>query len=288
MKKILLIVIVIFPFLSSFTPGFDRNLVEVTSTFYNNEKFISIKMSREGERIKAKYFAYKEDGDNVYTRYTNWAKNKNVILFTGAAYFSGTTYDDAVPVGLTIDDGNVVNRNLLTPGLDGLAIVYATGGIACSNISEGNLYIKCGDQGKTLDVRRSLDLLDFVRCAQSQSATVFQQHLLVYKDKVTIYNNSNQTKRERRFLAVGKDSKNQMVHTIVHYPTSTTLLDGTKKVFAFLKNYKNMKEIIFMLNLDTGYQDVFRLFDNENNLRKDIIGPVEPQNAVNLLVYYYE
>jgi len=271
--------------------GYDPNYVEVTTSVYNNEKFIMINMKRDGEKVKAKYFAAKDaSGNNVYKRFSEWSKNKNIILLTGAAYFTGSSYADAVPFGLTIDDGKLVNENMPEKGFDGLAIVYATGGIACSNINDGNLLIKgnCNPTNKTLDVRKIWDRKEFINCAKEQNATVFQQHLLVYKDVLKVFYNPKDEPRERRFLAVGKDENGKMVHTIVHYPTYTTLLDGAKKVNNFLKDYKGMKEIIFMINLDTGAQDVFRIYDKNGKARTDVKGPVDPEKAANLLVYYYE
>ncbi len=297
MKKIYLIAFCCIS--ASFIPfkkilsGYDPNYVEVTTSVYNNEKFIMINMKREGERVKAKYFAAKDAyGNNVFKRFTEWSKNKNIILLAGAAYFTGTppSYYDAVPFGLTIDDGVLVNENMPAKGYDGLAIVYATGGIVCSNINDGNLLIKgkCNPNNKTLDVRNAWGRKEFINCAKEQSATVFQQHLLVYANEFKISSNSSPEKRERRFLAVGKDENGILVHTIVDYPTYTTLLDGAQKVYKFLKDYKGMKEIIFMINLDTGAQNVFRIYDKTGKIRTDIKGVVEPENAVNLLVYYYE
>ena len=271
-------------------PAYDPEYVEVTTSVYNNEKFIMINMKRDGQKVKAKYFAAKKNGDNVFKRFTEWSKNRNIILLTGAAYWTGSSYNDAVPFGLTIDDGELVNRNMPPKGYDGLAIVYATGGIACTNINDGNLIIKgsCNPNNDPMDVRNSSDLQDFIGCAKEQKATVFQQHLLVYKDVFKISSNSSSEPRERRFLAVGKDQNGKMVHTIVHYPTYTTLLEGSKKVYDFLKSYKGMQEIIFMINLDTGAQDVFRIYDKAGNIRNDIKGKVDPEQAVNLLVYYFE
>ncbi len=276
---------------TSFMPGYDSNYVEVTTSVFNGEKFIMVSMKREGERVKAKYFAAKDAyGNNVFKRFTVWSKNKNIILLTSAAYFTGTNYSDAVPFGLTIDDGVLVNENMPAKGFDGLVSVYATGGIACSNINDGNLLIKgkCNPNNKTMDVRNAWDRKEFINCAKEQSATVFQQLLLVYKDAITIVDNSSSEKRERKFLAVGKDNNGKIVHAIVYYPTYTTLLDGTKKVYEFLKGYKNMKEIIFMLNLETGQHEFFRIYDNTGKIRNDIKGLAEPEKAVNLLVYYYE
>ena len=69
---------------------------------------------------------------------------------------------------------------------------------------------------------------------------------------------------------------------------ANTLFEGTKAVYDFLKKGKEMDEIVFMINLDTGDQDVFDLFDPGGNKRSDIQGKKSCQDAANLLVYYYE
>ena len=169
-----------------------------------------------------------------------------------------------------------------------MAIVYATGGIACSNIKEGNLSIKCNSGDKKLNIKDAWDLKEFIKCAQEQKATVFQQHLLVYRDQLNDFTGITETPEKRRFLVVGKDFEDKFVHTIVDCPKETPLKVGAEKAFNFLKEYRDMKEIIFMLNLDTGSQNVFQLFDKNGNIRNDITGIVKPEDAVNLLVYYYE
>jgi len=98
--------------------------------------------------------------------------------------------------------------------------------------------------------------------------------------------NSNQTQRERRFLAVGKEG-NEIVHAIVHAPSPTSLYEGSRRTLEFLNSYKNM-DVTFMINLDPGDQDVFFLFD-ENGKPDNIIHGTRPlESAANLLVYYYE
>jgi exopolysaccharide biosynthesis protein len=275
-----------FAFIPVYKFNYDSNYVQISSANYNGDKFTTVNMTRSGERIKAKYFAAKDaNGRSVYSRYSEWSKNKNIILLCGAAYFDGSP---AKPVGITIDNGILVNEQISDRG-NGLAIVYATGGIACSNIKEGNLSIKCNSGDKKLNIKDAWDRKEFIKCAQEQSATVFQQHLLVFRNQLNDFTGLNDEKRERRFLAVGKDADGKLVHTIVDYPNQgATLKIGADKVFNFLKDYRDMQDITFMINLDTGAQDVFQLFDKNGSVRYDIKGKVKPEEAVNLLVYYFE
>jgi exopolysaccharide biosynthesis protein len=264
---------------------YDPNYVKISSANFNGEKFTLVNMTRSGERIKAKYFAAKDqNGSSVFKRYTEWSKNKNIVLVCGAAYFNNQNQ----PVGLTIDDGKLVNKEVSDRG-NALVVVYATGGIAVSNIKEGNLGVKCNNVDKKFNLKDEWDKGEFIKCAKDQSATVFQQHLLVYRNQLNDFKGISSDKRERRFLAVGKDVDGKLVHTIVDYPNAgATLKEGGNKAFNFLKDYCDMQEITFMINLDTGMQNVFKLYDKNGNVRNDITGSVDPKDAVNLLVYYFE
>ena len=43
-----------------------------------------------------------------------------------------------------------------------------------------------------------------------------------------------------------------------------------------------------MVNLDTGAQDVFNVYDSEGNEKTELRGQLPIAQAINLLVYYYE
>ena len=141
----------------------------------------------------------------------------------------------------------------------------------------------------------SFDRVQFIKWAEDNEATVFQAHLLAYKDKLDISICKTGTclnPASRRFLAVCKDQNDKLVHTIVHCITETTLYDGSYKVYNFLKDFKDMKEVIYMVNLDTGCQNVFSLYkpDGVEKSIKVVGGNYfyKIEQAVNLLVYYYE
>ena len=296
-KKLLVILITVsssllLSFMTFFKSSYDPEYVKIGAQNYNGEKFVYVSMTRSGERIKAKYFAAKDEyGRSVYSRFSEWSKNKNVVLLCAAAYYTeNTNTGEKLPSGLTIDNGKLVNKEISDRG-SALVIVYATGGIAVSNLKEKNLNMTCDGASKTFNLKDSWDRNQFISCAEKQSATVFQQHLLVYRNQLNDFSGANQFKtaiKERRFLAVGKDANGVLKHIIIDYPTQTTLITGAEKVLNFLKDAYDMKEVIYMVNMDPGAQNVFKLYDKNGNIRNDIQGTVDPKDAVNLLVYYFE
>ncbi|MCX6188137.1 MAG: hypothetical protein NTW54_00760 [Bacteroidetes bacterium] len=267
--------------------GYDGNFVEISSVKYKDEQFNVIYMKREGNRVKAKYFAAADfNGNNVYKRYQKWVPGKNVILVS-----SGTYMDyDGIPVGLTIDNGVVVNKTLAN-NFDGLVIVNVNGGITVTNLKDGDLQLKGTDVDTTrkYDLRKSAwDMQAFIKWAVSHEATVFQSHLLVYNNKFEIaFKNSSNAIAPRRFLAIGKDEKGKIVHAIIQSTEYATLYNGSKKSLDFLNQFKDM-EVNFMINLDTGDQDVFKLYDRDGTYNRMIKGEKDLSVAVNLLTYYFQ
>ncbi len=285
--SILLLTTSIVPYKNIIIPKYDAAYVEVSSVQYKNEQYNVICMKRKDEKIKVKYFAAADfNGNNVYKRYGNWSAGKNIVLVSSGTYMDNN-YN---PVGLAIDNGICVNKTL-SNDFDGLVIVYATGGMVASNLKDGDLTVKGGnvDNNKKLDIRGSAwDFQTFIKWAQDQEATVFQTHLLVYKNGLKISGiNSSVKTAERRFLAVCKDDSGNIIHVIVNRPDHTTLYEGAKNTLDFLNNYKDM-EVIFMINLDTGYQDVFQFYNKDGTINSTIKGQKDLSTAINLLAYYFE
>lgn len=266
---------------------YSEDYVEISNVKHKNESYTVVTMLREGDHIKAKYFAAKDYNDNsVYDRYLEWKKsNPKVVLFSSGTYFDNS----GNPQGLTIDNGVIVNQSLIYDKMDALVIVYATGGVVVSNLKDGDLRIKINNVDRTLDIRgNSKDLDDFIQWSVDQQATVFQTHLLVYKNQVKIdLNTSSKTSRERRFLAVGRNEDGKLVHAIVNSPTNSSLYDGTKKALEFLNSARQIN-ITFMINLDTGAQNVFELHNSDCSTNSSIKGTLDPKEAVNLLTYYFK
>jgi hypothetical protein len=264
---------------------YESKYVEISQVKYEDNAYNIVYMKRDSSRVNAKYFAAKDfNGKSVYQRYSTWAASKNIILVSSGTYMDNT----GRPVGLTIDNGVLVNNTMAD--FDGLVIVYATGGIVVSNLDDKDLTVQGIE--KKLDIRNSaFDRQTFIEWAKNHEATVFQTHLLVHKNVLTInpgLNGTNsRTARERRFLAVGTDKKGKTIHCIVHCTEYATLYDGTARTKTFLNEYKDLN-VTFMINLDTGNQDVFELYNKNCTVNQSIKGRVSVSRAINLLAYYFQ
>ena len=269
------------------TNFYDESFVEYESVDYKGEEYKMVWMIRSGKRIKAKYFAYETSGMSVASRYKQWKVGKDIVMYTSGTYMD----KNAELVGITIDNGYPLNQKVETTRMDGLAIVYATGGIAVSNIQNGDLNISGGSagNGKSIDLTNARDQSIFIDWAKDQNATVFQTHLLAFKDELKFrYNHATKdNKRERRFLAIGYDANRKIIHSIIHKEENYSLYEASKRILDFLQNKRGM-EVIALLNLDTGVQDVCQVFNYDGSKNNLIKGKADISAAKNLLVYYYE
>jgi hypothetical protein len=238
-----------------------------------------------------KYFAAKENGKSVYDRYREWSANKSIIAYSSGTYMDlcGGNPIQANPVGVCFDAGKLVNARI-KDGMDGLIIVYATGGVVASNLKEGNLSVKESSTGNSyvLNLRNAIDFGTFKTWAKQEEATVFQTHLLNYKGVLGVGTNGSSDTRERRFLAVCKDEDGNIIHCLINLAGNNTLYDATTKVSNYLSQFEDMDNIIFLINLDTGCQDVFQTFDENGNTKSGFSGRMPVSTAANLIVYYYE
>ena len=268
------------------------NYIESYKINFENENLDVIELSRENNRVKAKYFADENYEGNVPNRLRDFSKNKNIILYTAGTYMSHCIKsENPEPVGLTIDNGVVVNPTLTS--LDGLVIVYATGGIAVSNIEKGDL--GCGGINHKIDLNIGWHYKEFIDWAKSNKATVFQTHLLVDDNEMNFALTKEQyaksTKgnkiRERRFLAICKDGNGVPKHVIINKSNPENLYNASEKVLNFLK-YRLGYKVYGILNLDTGCQNVFQYFDSNGKKDQIIKGSTPLDDARNLLVYYFE
>lgn len=260
------------------------------------EPYAILKMSRKGDRVKVHYFAAKSyDGTSVGLRYNKWSANKNTIAISSGTYMDKCDATIAKPMGLCIDDGNVVN-NKLESSYGGIIVVYATGGMVASAIEKGDLNITNSKTHAklTIDVRNQFQKQSFLEWAKEEKATVFQTHLFVYKDSMRIIENPNELVKNapRRFLAVCKEEDGSVSHYIVNLPTASTLYEGVRKAKDYLKNIEDVAQIVFMINLDTGCQNFFNIYNPNGNIKQEtnFNGDMKltVNQAANLLAYYFE
>lgn len=242
----------------------------------------SVWISRKGKKVNAKYFAYKQGNNSIYNRFVDWRDNKNMVLACSGAY----TYSKSneYPTGITVDNGNVVNRSI-RDDMDALVIVYATGGIVVSDIDNGDLYLS--SLGRKLNIRDRTDKYDFLDWAEEEEATVFQSHLLAYKNELRIGTNSDRDRARRRIMVLVTNNSNEVYHVIYNIRREVSLYDISDSILSYLKN-KDFN-VIAMVNLDTGSYDIMEVYDETNSVVNDIKGDpnFNISKATNLIAYYF-
>lgn len=251
---------------------------------YDNGREIghSIWINRSSRRVSAKYFADNPNANSPLNRYNAWRRDKSVVLVSSGAY--ATSFHGGIPVGITVDNGKIINQTYESK-MDGLVIIYATGGIVVSDIEEGNLSL---EGVGVVDIKDSYDRQKFFRWAQKENATVFQTHLLAYKNQSKIYTRKSGT-AVRKFLILAKDRGGSLYHIIFYTKKrDMTLAAGTKNTLKYLKG-KRMN-VIAMVNLDTGGFDVLGTGGDAKDCNGNYLegGTRDRSQMTNMLAYHYK
>jgi hypothetical protein len=276
------------------TNSYNKNYVDIlVDQAYLGENFDYIIMKRDSQKVKAAYFA--ENINSIKTKYQEFAKTKNIICYAAAGYLGGN-YD--VVKNLTIVSGKTIESNLNKTEFDALVIIYATGGVVVSNLKNGDLKLQGSgaDPNQALNLRKNdWDLTFFKEWCAKEKATVFQTHLLAYNNNLIIANDADEkagkTKSAvRRFLVVGKNSLGKLKHIVINCRKESGLRHASEKCFNFCKTSLGIN-VTFMINLDTGAQNVFGAYNADGTVNNSILkdgGVTTLDKAHNLLVYYYE
>ena len=257
-------------------------------TFYNGNVTVNklfneddlmgyaIWLKRSSEKVKAKYFACGE----ANKRYEEWKSKRKIVMACSGA-FTTNDYGSPMPVGLTVDNGLVVNKNL-NEEMDGLVIVYGTGGIVVSDIEKGDLHLK--SINKSVDIRESWDRYELTKWAEKEEATIFQTQLLAYDNNLRLeVNKARKDSRERRILVLVKDKKNTLFHVVFDIHDGVYLGEIAEGILNYFKGKDCY--VAAMLNLDTGWYNLMKLY----NEGQEIVLKKNPEkNPTNLLAYYYE
>ena len=288
MKRMRIFIATLFFCVNSYAQ-YSSSYVSHSYDYKNGGKVTVLNMSRKDEKVKIKYFAAKDGNTSVYQRFLNWKYGKNIICYSSGTYMDDCDVSKSRPVGLCVDNGKLVN-NTLTHDLDGFTIVYATGGMVASNLKDKDLTITYQDgTKKTINIRDVFDRQIFVDWANKMSATVFQTHLLAYKNQLLIKPWSEKTSN-RRFIAVGKDNIGVLHHIIISTVAQLTLYDASVTAFNYIKSNYLLSDITYMINVDPGCQDVYKVFNADGSVESGtgFSGAYDIRNAANLVVYYYE
>jgi len=233
--------------------------------------------SASGKRIKAKYFA----SGNAYQSFKNWKIGKDIILISSGAYSEGWT-SNSTPIGLCVDNGRIVNRNIKNE-MDGLVIVEAVGGVRVSDIERNDLTLHSLGKRKISPRRDKITLLNW---GSSENATIFQTHLLAFENTLRVGTNGSHESANRRMLVLATYN-GEVIHLVFHITRNVTLYQAANDVQKTL--IKRGINVVGVLNLDTGGYDILKVYNDQGYPYSDISGTVNNlSDATNLLVYYYE
>ena len=274
------------------TLSYDSRFVEITNTTYQGSKYnvVWMKKGESNNKINARYFSNQTTTQTVHERFQSWADQKKVICYSSGTYMDALKKTSSTGlIGIAVDNGNVQNESVVKNGLDALVIVYATGGIACSNLSKKNLSVKAIRNGAKLDIRgNDWHKQEFIKWAKSDKATVFQTHLLAMDTKLNVASNGSSTLAKRRFLAVVNDEDGKLVYAMIHDSNPSSLYESSNKIFKYLTDEREVSKIHWMINLDTGAQDVFGIYYPNGSRNPNINGNIPITNARNLLVFHQD
>ena len=227
--------------------------------------------------LKATYYA----AGKVPNKFNNFRQAKGpskIILATTG----GFTNSQGQPEGLTVDKGTIVNAVLL-PERHGLVIVQNNGGIRVTNIKKP--FILPGISYKLDPLNSLLHYSELLHWCSKNKATLFQTQLLAYGDQqlIQLSKAANQL-RERRLLALVRDTKDQTLHHVIfHITGAKNLAVITEEVYQMMK--VRQKKVEAILNLDVGSFNILQTYDNKGRLLRAIQGPVPISKATNLIIY---
>jgi hypothetical protein len=189
--------------LSSAAQAEDSSLVKFIHYDVDKSRYSLVQLNRKNQKVKAKYF----DGPNVFERYMKWKSGRNIILAMNGAYTDDcVAYRNPNPVGLTVNNGICLNRSV-TEKLGGVVFIYPNGGITACDVK--------GEWGP-YDISSSWDRIRLIEKCMEDDITIFQTHLLIYKDSILISSDSDlDKKRERRFL-VACSKNGEIYHVVVN------------------------------------------------------------------------
>ena len=257
-----------------------------TKVIHNGARFMVYDFSRKETskgKIRAKYFA-----QNANDKYRDWKEDRQVLFYCSGA-FSESWDTDSPPLGICVDNGRIVNRNI-DQSMDGLVIVYngglQAGGIAVVNMEKESVKVSQGEKA-SYNLRNQEERFRFLKWAEHHKATVFQTQLMYTKSYGPAFPTDQLEygkKAERRFLAICM-KKGTVHHIVIDHPDSDYLNRSAEHIIDYLTEAEDFT-VYGLFNLDTGGKNIMRAFDEEGD---ELARSNESVNkATNLLIYYVE
>jgi hypothetical protein len=225
--------------------------------------------------IKVNYHASKINSQTVYQQYGSWKVGKKIVLTSSGGY---STNNYKTPLGLTIDEGQIVN-NLLDNNMDAIVLIH-----------NGILEIIDVRQKKRIEILdETLQLSDyrdksiFINKVKQLKATVFQTHLLAKDNLLKIKEDSDKKVAERKLLAI-VEQEGEVFYVLFYIKKGERLYDVSKKINGYLvsENY-TVKAVV---NLDTGVHNILKTYQLRNCSNQELQGESSINTATNLISFY--
>ncbi|GAB3959451.1 hypothetical protein GCM10028805_55590 [Spirosoma harenae] len=264
---------------SSIQPGnYFNGALSVKKKNYSGTNYILFDFNRDGNVMKAKYFAR-----NANTQFTNWRRGKEILLVTAGA-FSDSFLPSGLPVGLCVDNGTIVTR---TPDdtMDGMVIVY-NGGAQEGGVAVVDMDVKpvTADKASYYPRTNASDRVNFLNWGQQKGLTLFQTQLVYSSDRSSNFNNmSFGSRRERRFLAICKKG-NVVHHVIVDAPDPLELNVSASNTKSVLES--EGFSVSYIMNLDTGDKNILHAYSGAYLKDYKPNSNAKIEDATNLIIYY--
>ncbi len=244
-------------------------------------------LDRAPKNIKAKFMAIGEP----YARFERWRNysDADIIALCSAAPSEGADRTGDIPLGLTVEDGEVINDRF-EEEMDALVLVEPIGGIRVSDVKNGDFFIE--PYRREFNLKNPGERAKVLEWAVDQSANFFQAYLLAWKNSIrlsALHTDEARQNKERRAFALVKDRSQRLYHVIIDIREAIDLETMAFEALEYLNGQKEMN-VIAIVSLDTGPNDFFMVFDQDGRQLSVLDGAANRNidYASNLLVWRRE
>lgn len=221
--------------------------------------------------LKVAYF-----GQGAGQKYESWKQRyQHQVLCYFAVGFAQEYESDGLPLGLSVESGDVVNRSL-DPEMDGILEISRYGVLSALDIEEEAARRRY--QLRTLSHRGV-----YLSAVSREGSSVCQSQLLYshsHGSRMGPIKYGNRA--SRRFLALANDQAGNQHYLVVDLVESAHLNEAGQKALEALQTAGYSVQYLF--NHDTGSRNIMNAFDDEQN--RLYAAPVASSEATQLLVFY--
>lgn len=290
------LIICLLTYLSNFSQSgqLDFEFIEVEHDNRQLEIFDFVTDGEASDRIKLKYFSHK-----AFPRYKKWKEQKEILLVTAGGFVDSPTHMGK-PIGLTAEDGQIVNK-FPDDVMDGVLVIppaEAATSLDLINLDfspDCNLTLESEELGDFNPRDCWKHIYPFFEIIKNKEFSIMQSQLL-YSNLSSYEANfgeliTGKENRKRRYLVLAV--KNNMQHALIVQPKDYCYLKvGAKIVYDYLD--ANGYTVASILNLDTGSNNILHVSNGNELVNKNPYNETVAaysfhariKNSLNLLVFY--